>query len=139
MQAGTVLLHKSFMFADGATKDKYLVVLGKAQGTVLAAKTTSKGHRYRNDFGCQSANQYPAFFLPAKSCCLPLNTWICLGDFYELKEDALIGGITSGNVFRVGLLGDTFTRDVQFCAKGCDDISSHQESIIDSSLAPAQN
>ncbi|NRH29225.1 hypothetical protein [Pseudomonas sp. MS19] len=137
MKPGTIFFHKDFMFADGTTKNKYLVVLGNIDsGVVLAAKTTSKGHNFRNDFGCQSANRFPAFFLPAKSCCLPLSTWICLGDFYELEISKLNTGVVSGDVYQFGHLGDPLTRTVQFCAKGCDDISSHQEAMIDGSLAP---
>ncbi|MDP2106516.1 MAG: hypothetical protein Q8J76_11030 [Desulfobulbaceae bacterium] len=134
MKSGTILLHKNFVFADGSTKDKYLVILGKGEGVFVAAKTTSKGHRYRNDHGCQSGNYYPAFLLTVGCCCLKLNSWICLGEFYELDEGKLLQGVVAGNVFRQGYLKDSLIRDVQFCAKGCDDISVYQEAIIDASL-----
>lgn len=137
MKAGTILLHRNFVFEDGSTRDKYLVVLGARDQIVLVAKTTSNGARYRNDHGCQSANQFPAFLLTAGCCCLPRSSWVCLGDFYELDSNALVGGITAGNIYRVGELTDELTRDLQFCAKNSDDISSHQESIVDASLAPA--
>jgi hypothetical protein len=133
---GTIYLHKDFVFADGTTKDKYLVVLGNLNnGIVLVVKTTSQGHRYRNDFGCQSANRFPAFFLPVSSKCFQKNTWICLSEFYELSENNLVQGLATGGIFRIGHLGNTFTRDVQFCAKGSDDISAAQELMIDGSLA----
>lgn len=99
------------------------------------AKTTSQGNHYSNDFGCQSANRFAAFFLPASSQCSQKNTRICLSEFYELSENHLTQGLAIGGVFRIGHLGDTFTRDGQFCAKGSDDISAAQESMIDSSLA----
>lgn len=139
MTPGTIFFHKDFKFSDGETSDKYLVVLGNARknGVILVAKTTSKGHRYRLDFGCQSANRYPAFYLPQKSCCFPRCTWVCLSEFYELKETALMQSMAIGEVYRFGVLEDSFTRDLQFCAKGSDDISSHQEAMIDGSLAPA--
>lgn len=138
MTPGTIYLHKEFLFADGTTKDKYLVVLGNLEkGIVLVAKTTSKGHHYRNDFGCQSANRFAAFFFPASSTCFQKNTWICLSEFYELSENQLTQGLATGGVFRIGHLGNPLTRDVQFCAKGSDDISATQESMIDGSLAPA--
>lgn len=136
MTPGTVYLHKDFLFADGTTKDKYLVVLGNLKnGIVLAAKTTSQGHHYRNDFGCQSANRFAAFFFPANSTCFQKNTWVCLSDFYEISENQLTQGLAIGDVFRIGHLGNTFTRDLQFCAKGSDDLSEVQESMIDGSLA----
>ena len=138
MTPGTIYLHKDFLFADGTTKDKYLVVLGNLKdGIVLVAKTTSQGHHYRNDFGCQSANRFAAFFFPAKSTCFQKNTWVCLSELYELGENKLTQGLATGDVFRIGSLGNAFTRDVQFCAKGSDDISAAQESMIDGSLAPS--
>lgn len=136
MTPGTIYLHKAFLFSDGTCKDKYLVVLGNLKnGIVLVAKTTSQGHHYRNDFGCQSANRFAAFFFPANSTCFQKNTWVCLSDFYELSENQLTQGLATGDVFRIGHLGNIFTRDVQFCAKGSDDISAAQESMIDGSLA----
>ena len=137
MTPGTIVFHRDFKFSDGATKDKYLVVLGNLdKGVILAAKTTSKGHRYRIDFGCQSGSYFSAFYLPRGSCCLPLCTWICLDEFYEIRADALISSMVSGQVYKHGELDASLTRDLQFCAKGSDDISAHQEAIIDGSLAP---
>lgn len=134
MVPGKILLHLDFVFSDGSTKDKFLVILGQVNGVVLAVKTTSKGHRYRNDYGCQSGSYYPAFYLPAGSCCFPKPTWVCLGDFYELQAADLTSKVTSGQVYQYGVLPSELLRDIQFCAKGCDDISPHQEGIIDQSV-----
>lgn len=137
MKPGTIYLHKDFVFQDGTTKDKYLVVLGNLNnGTVLVAKTTSQGHHYRIDFGCQSANRFPAFFFPVSSRCFQKNTWVCLSEFYELSENHLVQGLAAGGIYKLSHLGNPFTRDLQFCAKGSDDISAAQEAMIDGSLAP---
>lgn len=136
MQPGDIYFHKDFVFSDGAQKDKYLVVIGANEALVVVAKTTSKGHHYRLDFGCQSANRYPAFFFPQGSCCMPLATWVCLDEFYELNKAALAGKIMAGVVRGFGKIPQ-HTRDIQFCAMNCDDITPHQESIICASLAPA--
>lgn len=134
MVPGKILLHRNFVFSDGTTKDKYLIIIGRVDEKVLAVKTTSKGHRYRNDFGCQSGSRFPAFLLTAGSCCFPRNTWVCLGDFYEIESDELSLKVSGGQVYTYGVLPPELLRDIQFCAKGCDDISGHQESIIDQSL-----
>lgn len=134
MVPGKVLLHRSFVFDDGTTRDKYLVVIGRVGDTVLAVKTTSIGHRYRNDFGCQSANRFPAFLLTAGCCCFPKHTWVCLGDFYELDANELAQKVAQGQVYPFGVLSAELLRDIQFCAKGCDDISAYRESLIDQSL-----
>lgn len=136
MTPGTIIFHKDFKFTDGQSKDKYLVILGNLNsGIILVAKTTSKGHRYRLDYGCQSGSRYPAFYFPQRSCCFPICTWICLDEFYELNERSLILSLTRGDVYKFGLLENSTTRDLQFCAKNSDDISPHQEALIDGSLA----
>lgn len=134
MTPGTILLHKNFVFADGGTKDKFLVILGRNETLVIAAKTTSKGHRYRIEHGCQSGNYYPAFMLTQGCCCLPRNTWICLSEFYEIEIEHLQQGVGAGDIYRQGTLNNDLTRGVQFCAKECDDITSYQEAVINASL-----
>jgi hypothetical protein len=44
--------------------------------------------------------------------------------------------MTRGEVYRYGVLENSLTRDLQFCAKNADDISAHQEAMIDGSLVP---
>jgi len=136
LQPGHILFHRDFVFHDGAQKDKYLVVLAAHQSNIVVAKTTSKGHHYRNDFGCQSANRFPAFYLPRGSCCFRTDTWICFEEFYEFKAQELTQRIVSTIVNQYGLLGNELTRDIQFCAMGCDDISAYQEKMVKDSLVP---
>lgn len=134
---GTILLHRNFQFSDGTSKAKYLIILGRSDGVSIAAKTTSKGHRYRNDHGCQCGNYYPAFLLSQGCCCFQLSTWVCLDELLELKDADLSAGLVNGLIYRYGSLSNELTRDIQFCAKNCDDISSHQEEVINRCLVPA--
>ncbi len=133
---GSILLHKNFRFEDGAIAEKYLVVLGGQNERLVVVKTTSKGSRYRNDFGCQAGNRFPAFYLPRGSCCLPKCTWICLGQFYELKVAEVAALIVANDIIRVGHLSAEQARDVQFCAIGSDDISQVHEAWVQESLVP---
>jgi hypothetical protein len=130
MIPGRILFHKQFVFSDGASADKYLVVLGVTGNSLVVAKTTSKGRNYRNDHGCQAGSYFPAFLLTAGCCCLPLNTWICLGEFYELKKSQVSGGIVTGAIRMYGLLTPDLIKDVQVCAVSTDDISAAQEGMI---------
>ena len=130
MIPGTILLHKNFVFADGAKADKYLVVLAENPSVLLVAKTTSKGHRYRNDHGCQAGNQYPAFLLTLGCCCLTKNSWVCLSEFYEIGRQQLYAKIVAASVFKTGLLTPDLTKDVQTCAAGSDDVTKTQEAMI---------
>ena len=134
MTPGTILFHKSFVFADGASADKYLVVLGAAPSHVLVAKTTSKGTRYRLDHGCQAGSYFAAFLLTTGCCCLPKNTWICFNEFYELNLAQVQGKVVDGSIRQYGLLAPELTKDVQVCASQTDDITSAQECLIRASL-----
>lgn len=130
MQPGAIFLHKQYAFQDGGIADKYFVVLGEDSGILVAAKTTSKGDRYRNEHGCQSGNYFAAFMLTKGCCALPLNTWICLSEFYEFSMRDLQSKLIAGTVFSHSALKPELTLDVQFCAIGCDDISSTQEGAV---------
>jgi hypothetical protein len=130
MTPGAILFHKQFVFRDGTSADKFLVVLANTGSILIVAKTTSKGHRYRNDHGCQAGNYFPAFLLTLGCCCLRLNTWICFDEFFELELAKLNSEVVSGNVRQYGFLTSELTKDVQSCAVNTDDISPYQEQQI---------
>jgi hypothetical protein len=130
MLPGHVLLHKNFVFPDGASANKYLVVLGKSQHSIVVAKTTSNGSRYRNDHGCQSANRFPAFLLTRGCCFFPSNTWVCMSEFYEFETDELQSKLIKGIVYRAGVLEPDIIRSVQVCAVECQDITQAHEATI---------
>ena len=135
MDPGNILFHRNFQFADGGSADKYLVVIGAAATHIVVAKTTSNGSRYRNDHGCRAGSYFAAFMLTRGCCCLPLNTWVCLGDFYELTIAELHAKLFAGQMRRYGILDPDLARDLQTCAAGCDDISSSQ---ADGAYAPKE-
>lgn len=130
MTPGTILFHKNFVFSDGTVKNKYLVVVAKTESILLVAKTTSKGHNYRLDHGCQAGNYFAAFLLTQGCCCLPLNTWICLDEFYELELPSVVNDVLSGDIQQHGVLDPELAKDVQHCAVSTDDISQAQEKLI---------
>jgi len=134
MTPGTILFHQQFVFRDGTSANKYLVVLATTSTVLLVAKTTSKGHNYRNDHGCQAGNYFPAFLLTAGCCCLPLSTWICFSEFYELQLHKVFAGIVGGSISQYGALRPDLTKDVQACAVSTDDITSTQETLIRANL-----
>jgi hypothetical protein len=136
MKPGTILLHKDFVFADGATADKYLIILGSEAGTAIVVKTTSKGARYLNDHGCQASTRFPAFLLTAGCCCLPKSTWVCINEFYDLTVADLQAKLIAGQVYRHGELSSELTRDLQACTATCDDISTDQERVVRACFVP---
>lgn len=130
MTPGAILFHRNFVFPDGASADKYLVILAATPQVLLAAKTTSKGSRYRNDHGCQAGSYFAAFLLTSGCCCLPKNTWVCLDEYYELPIPLVQSKVVSGDINQYGLLPSELTRDIQACAVTTDDISASQEALI---------
>jgi hypothetical protein len=137
MPPGTILFHKNFAFFDGSSADKFLIVLGATPAYVIVAKTTSNGSRYRLDHGCQAGSYFAAFLLTKGCCCLPMHSWVCLSEFYEITLTDLNSRVVSGDVRKYGSLNDSLTRDLQFCAVGCDDISTAQEAVVRASFVPA--
>lgn len=131
MTPGAVLFHRQFVFADGASADKYLVVLAASDSHLLVAKTTSNGTYYRSDHGCQAGSRFAAFLLTRGCCCLPLSTWICFNDFYELSLTRVQGGVIDGSIRQFGMLDKELTRSVQFCAVDTDDVSEAQRQLIE--------
>ena len=134
MKPGAILFHKDFLFSDGTSKHKYVVVIGTGPSSVVVAKTTSKGHNYRNDHGCQAGNHFAAFLLTLGCCCLQKNTWICFSEFYEIKTQTLTAKLVAGEVYQYGQLDPEITRDVQVCAAGCDDLEKAHEDLVRASF-----
>lgn len=136
MKPGTILLHKDFVFTDGAIADKYLITLGSENGIGIWAKTTSKGTRYLNDHGCQASTRFPAYLLTVGCCCLPKSTWVCIDEFYELADAHLRAKLSAGQVYKHGELSPELTRDLQACVASCDDISAAQERVVRTCFVP---
>lgn len=84
---GHILFHRDFKFNDGATKDKYLVVLGKSDHHVVVAKTTSKGSRYRPEVAYDMRPDVPT---PIMSSQDPLPSgwaWSRLASLFKVITD----------------------------------------------------
>jgi hypothetical protein len=91
MIPGTLLVDEHFRFSDGNIGKKILVVLNDGGvGYYIVVKTTSKDSHKGLNYGCQTQNRYPNFFLPQNSCCLKKDTWIGLDEFFELTTAKLL-------------------------------------------------
>lgn len=136
MNPGTIIFDNEFIFSDGSKGKKILVVLNDGcEGYYIIVKTTSKGAFKGINYGCQSNDRYPNFFLPAGSCCLKENTWIQLDQFFEFTSHLLLSKHFSGQMNRVGLLEKSILKALLECTVICEDISGSQEKIIRKTLA----
>jgi hypothetical protein len=130
MIAGSIFFDVDFPFHDGEDGKKLFVVLGTEKGIVVVAKTTSQPYGKGIDYGCQPNDRFHNFYLPYKSCCLKKATWVCLNEFYELKESELLQKRFTGKVNYICDLLLEITRELQNCAILSDDISTQQERIV---------
>ncbi|MGC3981563.1 MAG: hypothetical protein QM808_09905 [Steroidobacteraceae bacterium] len=135
MTPGTFLFDSDFKFHDGRKGEKIFVVLNDGlSGEYLAVKTTSRGHRYGLQHGCQVMDRFQNFFLVKGSCCLSENTWIQLDSFYEFHTSKLIESVMQGAIKRIGTLDHEHTEKLLICATHSDDISVFQGKMIQASL-----
>jgi hypothetical protein len=139
MTPGTLFFDKGFRFHDGEAGQKILVALATGHGVTIVVKTTSRGKRYRNDYGCQADHRFPNFHLVQGCCCLTKPTWVCLDDYYEFKDSELLQRHFSGDVNRIGELSDAVTIELMECALNSDDISGRQAAIVKSALDTYRN
>ncbi len=65
-----------------------------------------------------------------RSCCLPVPTWVCLDEFYELEAAPLLKGKFAGIVRFEGQLAMDTTTALINCAASSDDISPAQVTAI---------
>lgn len=130
MNPGSIFFDKDFHFNDGGTGEKLFVVLGNDKGISVVVKTTSRSYGKGIEYGCQPNDRFNNFYLPQNCCYLKVNTWICLDEFYELKQSDLLTKRFSGVVCHICDLPEKITREVQDCALLSDDISKWQADII---------
>jgi len=139
MTPGTLFFDRNFRFHDGAEGQKILVALGTSRGATVVVKTTSRGARYRNDYGCQADHRFPNFHLVQGCCSLSRATWVCLDEYYEFKDSELLQRHFSGDVNRIGVLPDSITVELMECALSSEDISGRQDQIVKSALDAYRN
>lgn len=139
MTPGALFFDRHFRFRDGEEGEKILIALGTAHGVTIVVKTTSQGKRYRNDYGCQADHRFPNFYLVQGCCCLSKPTWVCLDEYYELKDSELVQRHFSGDVNRLGELPEKITVALMECAVQTDDISGQQAAIIRAALNAYRN
>lgn len=137
MKPGTILFDARFKFHDGAVGEKLLLVLSNGEsGIYVIAKTTSKQGYYGTRYGCQTGTRYPCFFLPRGCSCFPLDTWVCLDEFYEFNRAKVLERHFRDPTFkRQGELSDAITLEVLKCVIGdSQDVSGSQLEMIKASL-----
>lgn len=131
MTPGTLCVDNNFQYRDGKTGKKILVVLNDGSiGYYLTVKTTSKDTYKGINYGCQTSDRYPNFFLPRGSCCLHLDTWVMLDDFFEFRSHDVLARHFSGQMNRIGILPEEITKELLNCSINCYDITIAQTAAL---------
>ena len=85
---GTIFIHKKFVYENGSTGEKYLILLntpGKKEGPYLFVKTTSQEKNKPLTPGC--IEDKSLFFIPSKTTYFSKNTWIQLYSLQEFDQE----------------------------------------------------
>jgi hypothetical protein len=85
VRRGAVYLHSNFQFKDSFFGSKYIILLNNPSNSIppLFVKVTSQQKEKPTEAGCLEQNKL--YFLPAKSTCFPLPTWVQLYEIYEMQ------------------------------------------------------
>ena len=91
-RAGQVLYHRDFIFTDGATGDKLVVVLNTSENdeTSLVLKTTSQSARYSFITpGCKSSKNVFCIFTECEQG-FPDDTYVQMDNIYPINVEQLL-------------------------------------------------
>jgi len=132
-RAGQILYHKNFIFIDGNTGTKLVVVLNTGDNSEISLilKTTSQSKRYEGvGKGCNP--QKRVFFVPAGwQRCFKLDTYIQLSQILEISTEKLLKGVFSKNIRMIDSLSADCFAQLKNCLKQFkDDISTQHWKLI---------
>lgn len=129
---GAIFFDRDFKFQDGASGEKFFVVLGVSGTAYIVVKTTSQIHGRGITYGCQIDDRFPNFHLPKNSCWFDKPTYVCLDEFYELSAVEFLQKNAIGQLYRAATLLQI--EELQTCALLSLDLSSYQKEIIQGSI-----
>jgi len=116
---GDIVHIEDFKFSDGATGDKYAVILTDQHGTdpILVVKTTSKSKRYASAVrGCNEPLR--VFLLPANTRPgLLVDTYIQLDEIFPLEVEDFEEGKQKKKINKKDFLPDQLFNELKNCLK----------------------
>lgn len=131
MKRGTVLFHRDFIFKDGESGEKYLIILNDPSGDepYLCCKTTSKSKYDITQEGCHPHKNI--YLLKAKKDCFPYNTWIQFHELYELTAEELLKAHLGDKTCNITYtLKNETCRAIRNCIKKSIDISPYHLELL---------
>lgn len=136
LQIGEILFDPTFVFADGQTKGKLLIILARsAANDYIVARTTSNPQRKSFTYGCHNDEPDPSFCIPQTKAVFPKDTWVCLDRLYTFDDFQLEAKVTTGAITSKGGLPIDMLEALMGCAAGADDTEVNQAKAIRDALS----
>ncbi len=129
LSPGCVVHWKDYKFSDGATADKYLVIVGcKTGSNYLAVIGTSKPHKKGFVAGCHHAEGY--YHCPAGLAWFPKDTWLLLADPIEIVPAEFLKLGFGGVVTISGQIKTDIANAIRNCVRDCQDVSDLHRALL---------
>lgn len=130
LRIGAVLDWDDFVFPDGSSKDKLLLVLGAKQGhNYLLVLATSKPHQRHFEPGCNAGDGY--YFIPGGGKdFFNKDTWIILSEPQIANAAEMLSAFMGRRVRVIDNLRDQLTNAIRNCLKLVDDVSQVHKDLL---------
>lgn len=128
---GCILHWKGFRFADGATANKYLVIVGAQPGkNYLAIVATSKKKHWRDrEPGGNPDGGY--YHIPGgRKDWFPDDTWLLFEEPREISAAEFEKERLAKTITVEGYLRHDIGNAICNCMRKCDDVSAHHISLL---------
>lgn len=136
LQVGEILFDPDFVFLDGQTKGKLLIILARSKANdYIVARTTSNPQRKSFTYGCHNDEPDPNFSIPKTTGAFPKDTWVCLDYLYDFDNLKLEAKVAAGEITQKGMLPPGILKAVMGCAACADDTEGRQATAIRDALS----
>lgn len=130
MRQGTVLFHKDFIFKDGASGRKLIILLNNLVENfdLLLVRTTSKQGRYPDAQGCR--NDKSVYILNPNDDFFEEKTWVQLGEVFAFKPEELLKHHFDGALEIKGCLREPTIKGIVNCLKKTLDVEPYHLDVL---------
>lgn len=128
---GCVIHWKDYVFDNGQTANKYLVIVGAKQGcNYLAVVATSQPRKRKFEPGCHATEGYYHIGGGGKDH-FPKDTWLLVAEAVELTPAELVKrAMVEKTISIVGQLRGEIANALRNCLKRCPDVSPAQIALL---------
>jgi hypothetical protein len=128
---GHIYHFANFLFTNGESKNKYLLVLAVSRsGDYIFRLLTSRQHGRPTSPPCYCGNPYPSFYLHRAGGLLPKDSWLDLRKQDDFDGMAFDSKLSTGIVTLVGAIDKPLFRAALECTAQADDTTFAQEQAL---------